>query len=359
LIVALAAFAGAARAQAAEPEAGLPLSPAVAPADDPTTIAAREAIVEGQAFARQERWSEALAALERSASLRPHPLTTFNIGFCERALGRATRARKAFTRALQERDASGAVLSGVRREQAEKYLQELERRVVKVDLVIGSPLDALTVDGRPLEEERRDGRTIYVAGTSEPNARPFSPVGSVVLLADLGNHVIVGVRAGRPDIVSNIGFEPDRPAIVELRAPAEVHPMTASTSAITATAEPPAAAVPASRIWAYSALGVGAAGLISGAVFGAIALSRRADLDSNPDCHEVADHVECDPALSSEIDNMHFWGDAATVAFVVGGVGAATGAGLLIFGAGKSPQRGQSTVQPWLGLGSAGVRGSF
>jgi hypothetical protein len=69
--------------------------------------------------------------------------------------------------------------------------------------------------------------------------------------------------------------------------------------------------------------------------------------------------VECDPSLSNEIDSMNFWSDASTVAFIVGGVGALTGAGLWIFGAKTSHEVAVSTIRPWLGVGSAGVRGSF
>ena len=55
---------------------------------DPTTAEARRLYAEGIALSKSMQWSDALAAFEKSRLLRPHPATTFNIGYCQRALGR-------------------------------------------------------------------------------------------------------------------------------------------------------------------------------------------------------------------------------------------------------------------------------
>jgi hypothetical protein len=63
-------------------------------ADETASLAqARAAFAEGAARVGRADWAGALAAFERSAALRPHPVTTFNLGACERALGHYTRAR--------------------------------------------------------------------------------------------------------------------------------------------------------------------------------------------------------------------------------------------------------------------------
>jgi hypothetical protein len=99
---------------------------------------------------KNARWGEALAAFERSAELRPHPLTTFNIGACERALGRYTRARTTLTKALAANDASGGKeLAASFVADAKKWIEDIDRIVVKANVVM-RPADAtLLVDGSP------------------------------------------------------------------------------------------------------------------------------------------------------------------------------------------------------------------
>jgi hypothetical protein len=49
----------------------------------------------------------------------------------------------------------------------------------------------------------------------------------------------------------------------------------------------------------------------------------------------------------------------STIAFVVAGVGAGVGFGALLFG-GKAPETtARADLTPWIGLGTAGIRGTF
>src|SRR5579864_117728 len=78
-------------------------------AEDSATGQARALFNDGTDKAHRGDWSQALPAFERSEALRPHAVTTYNIGFCERALGRTTRARKMLGKALSENAAHGGV----------------------------------------------------------------------------------------------------------------------------------------------------------------------------------------------------------------------------------------------------------
>src|SRR5688572_29232364 len=81
-------------------------------AEDPTLVRAREGFLLGTALAREGQWLDALAAFERSARLRAHPVTTYNLAYCERALGRYTRAQQLFNLALSEHaEKKGGVLT--------------------------------------------------------------------------------------------------------------------------------------------------------------------------------------------------------------------------------------------------------
>ena len=69
---------------------------------DDATLRARELYTQGIALVNAAQWGEALAKFEESSSLRSHPVTTYNVAVCERALGRYTRARITFANALAE-----------------------------------------------------------------------------------------------------------------------------------------------------------------------------------------------------------------------------------------------------------------
>ena len=60
---------------------------AAAPEESPQILQARDAFRLGSTLAKQGRWSDALAAFERSARLKEHPVTTYNLAYCARALG--------------------------------------------------------------------------------------------------------------------------------------------------------------------------------------------------------------------------------------------------------------------------------
>src|SRR5438128_1737362 len=98
-------------------------------AEDPATATAREAFRTGAARALEKRWSDALEAFRRSAALHPHPVTTYDIGYCEKELGHLTRARKSLRAALRERGAGGESLPEKFRVEADRYAEVLDRRI--------------------------------------------------------------------------------------------------------------------------------------------------------------------------------------------------------------------------------------
>jgi hypothetical protein len=77
----------------------------------------------------------------------------------------------------------------------------------------------------------------------------------------------------------------------------------------------------------------------------------------------------CGPDQKADLDNYHTLGTLSTIGFVVGGVGAAAGVVLLLVkppsqnndAAGEltSKPRSAINVNPFVGLGSAGVEGTF
>jgi hypothetical protein len=128
---------------------------------------ARDEFRKGAELAKDAQWGAALAAFERSAKLRPHPWTTFNLGICERALGQYVRAKKTFARALAERRPD-ADLPEATVGDAQRFMAEIERLVGALDVTIEPADAALTIDGQALEHA---GKEIHVE--LDPGAHVF------------------------------------------------------------------------------------------------------------------------------------------------------------------------------------------
>jgi len=128
--------------------------PAVVPAADtiqaPAPSARERAEVllgEGLRDVVAERWQEALDHFLEAQDLYASPLLVFNIGYCERALGRSVAAMGHLHSFL---DAELTGLAATRREEAEGYLRELEGRIAHLVVRVDESTDglAVSVDGQ-------------------------------------------------------------------------------------------------------------------------------------------------------------------------------------------------------------------
>ena len=115
------------------------------------------------------------------------------------------------------------------------------------------------------------------------------------------------------------------------------------------------------RTASYVSLGVGVVGLGLGVVFTLKSAGARKDADAA--CG--GDGIHCPAAKNGEIaqfdDDARSAKTFATIGFIAGGVGLAAGVTLFLL---SSPKKSAAAVhaprvQPWVGLGSAGVFGSF
>ncbi len=175
-------------------DAGAP--PVVAKSDD--TDAARDAFKQGSAFAADLQWGAALVAFERSAKLRPHPWTTYNIGVCERALGQYVRARATFSRALAERRPD-ATLPDATVADVQRFIHEIDGLVSTLTLRV-TPIDAtVTIDGAAVAADK-DART----------------PGALRTVLDPGSHVLTVAHEGFGDAVQNLTIRPGETRDVEL-----------------------------------------------------------------------------------------------------------------------------------------------
>jgi hypothetical protein len=311
---------------------------------DSRRAGAREAFRLGAALARQGQWTEALAAFERSARLLPHATTTYNVGFCERALGRYSRARKSLRAAL---DRGGDELGSDVRAQAESYLAEIERRIARVTVHAGQDDLRIAVDGRPLELEASGPRPVTAAGTLEQGPGKLVPARTFVVVIDPGSHVFEISRGARTQLIRRT-FAPGSSPVLELALPDEPRPT------------PAAAQERWDPTWTVLAFGTGAAGVAVGAVAGVAALKQKSDLDES--CTLGTDR--CDPRYQDNIDAMNRNATISTIGFGVGLVGVGVGTVLLLTRSDGGRERGPDEtatvgISPWIGLGAAGLDGTF
>jgi hypothetical protein len=196
-------------------------------AADPDPIAeARAEYVRGNELAKSAQWALALAAFERSRELRPHPLTTYNLGVCERALGNLIRARSLFSKAVGEGAKDASQFPASRLEDARGYMAEIDASLVQLDVTI-DPEDALlAVDGRPLESVPREGgATQLVAGIARAGAPTKVPGPRFAIAVDPGTHVFRVQAPGYGDVTVTKTYAPgakDKLDLVLARLPATV-----------------------------------------------------------------------------------------------------------------------------------------
>jgi hypothetical protein len=194
--------------------------------DDPVAEARRH-FQEGIDHVRKSEWAEAHDAFEKSTTLRPHAVTTYNLGACQRAMGRYTRARDSFRAAQARNEQNEGELPASLAAESKKYLGEIEGLLVHVELTV-IPKDAhIAVDGAPLAPEPSKGELpVLVAGVQPGGPGELLPAETFELVVDPGPHVFLLTRKGYDAVVVNRSFAAGAKVAIELeldRLPALLH----------------------------------------------------------------------------------------------------------------------------------------
>ena len=184
---------------------------------------AREQFASGAELVKAAKWSEALAAFERSFALVQHPVTLFDIGACERALGSYARARRTLLRTRElDRAATSGVLPDSARSDIDAFLAEIAAILVIVDVHLDPAAATIAIDGRPLAVTTEGaqgagaGLPTLTAGLEAPGPGHAPPSGSFRLELDPGAHVLVLSRPGFQDVVRRETFAKGQPASLDL-----------------------------------------------------------------------------------------------------------------------------------------------
>lgn len=106
------------------------------------------------------------------------------------------------------------------------------------------------------------------------------------------------------------------------------------------------------RTYGWVALGLGGLATVTGVVAGLMVKSKKDRLDASNDCTGT----QCLPAQRDLRESYNSYRTVSTVSFVVGAVGLGAGTALLVTTP-KTKEKSHTTA--WVGLGTAGLDGSF
>ncbi len=313
-------------------------------ATDEERAGARAAAAEGQRAFEEGRYAEAADFFIRAESLvhaLPHLVY---IGRSYAKLGKLVKAREAYLKAKRENLADTAPPPiKAAQEAAIAELPAVEARLARITIVV------------------EGGGTKAVRVAMDGQAVPSALVG-VPYPADPGAHTLVaeadGLRSAPVEVTLEEGGQQQVVLKLVPTEEAPVEPVKADGSGSVSSDDLKPGGMSTMRLGSYISFGVGAVGLGVGIGFMVSANGSDSDADSLFD--------SCDPGCTSgqqaEIRSVEDDAKSArtlsTVGFIVGGVGVAAGATLLLLDLNQSSAK-VPAVQPWVGLGSAGVRGTF
>ncbi|HWA77403.1 MAG TPA: hypothetical protein VG937_33940 [Polyangiaceae bacterium] len=302
---------------------------------------ARELAAEGNDALKKKNYETAEDRFRRADALVHAPTLVVDHARSLVGLGRFAEAYERYQLVLKEGAAANAPRGWKQAvKDAEREVQPLAAKIAWLTLSVKTPGEVhVWMDGREVSAEELGTRHAVDPGTRAVTARAagFLPKETSLTLTAGGETTL------------EIELEP---------APPEPTPVAvAATPQVAAVAPPPAK----DRTWIYVAYGVGAAGLVTGATAGVLALGVRSDIDSEcPDLHCTAKTPDQLSHMQNQKSKYQTLGVVSGVGFALGVAGAATGTALLLMqNKSESGPNASARVVPYLGLGELGVTGRF
>jgi hypothetical protein len=328
----------------------VPLRGAAQPSDeaavDAATQQARDAFQAGKSALEQGQLEVALSQFQLADQTVASPNAKLMIGRCLAQLGRLAEAHATYGAAIREARASADGRYEQAAQAAATEQLALEPRLALVTVQVS---DAI-VDA-----------TLSVAGRDVPRAAWSQPIA-----VDPGAfEVVLRGPAGASDS-NRLALQAGSAATVELTlaaqaqardaaaqttlapAPARVAGPELAAAPVTRSQTPDSATASSLRTWSYVAGAVGAVGVASFAMFGAMSNAAFSDLDQA--CPE---RTACAPELRDEAERGRSYQTVANVSLAVGIAALGTGVALWVLG---TPD---DEVQVAVGAASVHVRGAL
>jgi hypothetical protein len=335
---------------------------------DEQRAAARSLATEGATAFNEGRYKDAVDLFSRAESLVHAPPHLLFLARSHAKLGQLVKAREAYMKIVKETlpaNASPAFRNA--QTSANDELQLVEPKIasltVKVEGGEGATDVAVLVDKAPVNS--------VLIGVAQP--------------IDPGQHKIEAGASGlrAPEQTITLADGERKTVVLKLESAPGAAPLVAVAAAPAATNAPPPAATTQSaeapapvdrgpaepaddksglRVGSYVAFGVGIVGVAAGTLFTLQSASKRNDADEKfEECGGASDCHTGNP-LSKEVTSLDDDARSAQtlgiVGFAVGGVGLAVGTTLFILSSSGGSEQ-QAGVVPYVGLGTAGLKGRF
>jgi hypothetical protein len=336
--------------------------PSVASAD-PTAAdkeTARGLMAEGRAHRDKGDLQGALKSFAAADALMHVPTTGLELAKAQVAVGQLVEGRETALRVARsaEKPTDPAPFKAAR-QAASALTDDLEARIpsltIHVKNVPAGATPTLTLDGADLP----------AAVIDQP--RKLDP----------GHHVVEAqVNAARGQQEIDVAEKDAKEVTVELPDQAAGAPAAAAPSSEPQSdadqGPPPEGRSTGSKVLIFGGFGLAGAGVIAGTITGIMSISKTNSIKSSSACQSEGSEKACGPSENGDISSANTLATVSTVSFVVAGVGAVLGVVGLLTGRPSSPPADKPSdapsppadqtslrVVPWIGLGSAGVSGTF
>jgi hypothetical protein len=308
---------------------------------------------EGLSDMKSGRYKIGCALIKKSLDIDPRPGTEFTLAECFSKAGKFASAVELYDRYLAAYDAMPADQKADSDQKARAEISRSERtRLVSLVSWLTVKLPAAAPVG------------VLVTKDGEPFPRGLFGVATAV---DPGPHVFTARTPDGPLIEQRVDIAAGERRIVSLQVPGAAVPPDEMTPPNDTEPQPdkPEKRNPLMP-WVYVTGGLGAAGLITGAITGGILLSKRKTIFTEcPTKRPDGAHVCSEKGLDAADAAQNVLAPVTTVALSVGAAGAATAVVLFVIG-NRSESSSSETMKrtlPVIDVGSGravlGLTGSF
>ncbi len=315
-----------------------PLALAEGDADKST---ARDLATEGQAAFEKKDFKTAEDRFRRADALFHAPTIALGLARSEAGLGKFVAAQESYNKVIQYGAPPGsppAFAKAVADAQAE--FNSVAAKVGSIVITVaGSDNPTVTVDDVTFPLAALGVKRSIDPGshTVRASAAGFKPVEAKAVVPEGG--------AAR-DVLLTLEKDPNAVPVA-----AAEQPKTPSNPGNSSSASERASGGSLNKTLGYAALGLGGVGLVVGSVGGILALGKHSTLETS--CKSATG------CKQSDIDSYRSVGTISTVGFIVGGVGLAAGAVLLLTAPKSTESKTGKFIMPFVGPGSVGAIGRF
>lgn len=297
---------------------------------------ARELFVQAGELRDRGDLRGALEKFEAAHGLAVNPITTFELAGTYATLGMLVEARDAYASIARQPTRPGETERATEaRRQGPTAAEALRRRIPMLSIKIAVPADALSVS--------LDDHPVPPAALEAP--QPVDPGTHHLLATSAG-----GARAEQTIIVSEGESREVRLTVTPAAAPAPTVELEPKASA---PSRAPDARGNHLGPFAYAGFGVGAAGFVVGTVLAGATLSKASSI--SVDCGTTA----CVQSAKDATHSARDLGTAAVVSYTLAAAGVGVGlADILLYKPGRATESDHE-LRAWIGVGVAGLRGSF